>query len=192
VRKIGYIIPGFTENGRSRKVYSDVAKEFKQKGIQPVHINIQWERTAISNWMDQFFKQFVHGENDLVYLFGFSYGAMIAFLVSSKIKIEAQILCSLSPYFREDLPKLRKSWKKAIGKRRIAEFEKLSFNTLARKVGAQTFILHGSKEGDICDKVAERAAQKLPRSTNLLVIDAPHDISHPAYGTMIMRVIRKL
>jgi len=45
-------------------------------------------------------------------IIGFSFGAMVAFIASQKIRPKKLILCSLSPYFNEDLKKLRKGWKK--------------------------------------------------------------------------------
>ena len=54
--------------------------------------------------------------------------------MTEKIKPKMLFLCSLSPYFKEDLKFLKKSWRNGIGKKRIEDLENFSFEELAKDI----------------------------------------------------------
>lgn len=101
----------------------------------------------MSDYVKQFRKQLYHAKDEEVYLFGFSFGAMVAFIASAEINPKLQLLCSLSPYFKEDLPHLKKSWKNYFGKKRMADMKTFSFNEFSRKTQCRTILVAGTKEG---------------------------------------------
>ena len=115
MKKIAYIIPGFKESYLTKKGYEKVGEFFKERGIEPIQIDINWEYQNPGRFRDflaQFLKQYKRRKDAEIYLLGFSFGAVIAFLAEQKIKPRVLILCSLSPYFEEDLSKARPRWVK--------------------------------------------------------------------------------
>lgn len=80
-------------------------------------------------------------------MFGFSLGAMIAFLAATRVEVGGLILCSLSPYFKEDLENLKRENGSALKKRRYRDYSKLDCATLAKRIRArQIFMFYGKKE----------------------------------------------
>ncbi|MCL5438767.1 MAG: hypothetical protein M1268_02125 [Patescibacteria group bacterium] len=69
---------------------------------------------------------------------------MIAFIASTKVKVNGLILCSLSPYFKEDLSKLKDRW---ISPVMMQDFSSLHCIILAKRIKAkQIHMLYGTKE----------------------------------------------
>mgnify|MGYP000845411952 FL=1 len=116
MKKIAYIIPGFKESSLRQSGYKKIAGYLKEKGIESIQVEIDWKYETPARFKDflaQFLNQYKRPKKDTeVYLVGFSFGAVTAFLAEAKIKPKALILCSLSPYFKEDLMKMRPSWQK--------------------------------------------------------------------------------
>lgn len=190
LRKIVYIIPGFTEN-TGLKGYQEVIKFFKSRNIKPIPIKISWKYKVMSDYVKQFEQQFKPNDNDEVYLFGFSFGAMIGFISSTKIKPKVQFLCSLSPYFKEDLPYLKKSWKEGVGKRRIMDFKNFSFNELAGKTKCKTILVAGTEEGKELKRRVKDANKKIKNSELFLIKGAKHEIFQDAYLAKLKEIIGK-
>lgn len=177
--KIAYLIPGYGENfdrkdARGRKIID----YFVKKGIKPIPIKINWKYRTMSDYTKQFEEQQVHTEKDEIYLFGFSYGAFISFAISPKVEPKMQIICSLSPYFKEDLKYLPKWWCDLSGKKRIKDFENFSFDAIAEKISrnTETVLFVGSKERINCVKRAEEARRKIKNSKLIVVEGARHNM----------------
>ena len=123
MNKIAFIIPGYVESKKSNPAYAKIAGYFREKGMRTVIVNIDWRYKVMSDYVKQFKETYakcdINGAE--VYFLGFSYGAMIAFISSTELKPKIQILCSLSPYFKEDLPHIPTWWKKYVGKKRMAD-----------------------------------------------------------------------
>lgn len=62
----------------------------------------------MTDYLEEYRRQLKHKENDEVYLFGFSLGAMLAFIIAKEVNAKKLILCSLSPFFKEDLKFIKK------------------------------------------------------------------------------------
>lgn len=187
-----YIIPGYTHSPQI-KIYKDVGKIFQENGFKVVYVKIDWKYKTISDWVDQFLNEYYKSDGSKKYLFGFSFGAVISILSSTKVKIDSQILCSLSPYFDIDLTKIYKSWKKQIGKNRIEDFEKLNMEKVARFVKAKTYLLYGTREGRFIKERAEDTYKKLNCYKKLILVNgAKHDIGNKEYLEAIKKVIEDL
>lgn len=192
IKSVVYVIPGFMHS-TTRKEYKNVAKFFEEKGIEVVFVQIDWKYKTISDWVEQFLTKYHKNDKRKKYLFGFSYGAMIAFISSLSTEINTQILCSLSPYFHEDLPGLPAKWKKGIGKRRVKDFNKLNMSILAPKVKTKTYLLYGTKEGKYIEKRANDVFQRLKCEKYLMKVkDAKHDIGNKEYLKQIQKIVEKL
>ena len=150
--KIVFIIPGFRQK-ISQKGYVALKKKLKNEGYIVVSIGIPWRDSTIIDNADYFLKKFKSKLSKLetsakhVYLLGFSYGALIAFVTSTKIAVKGLILCSLSPFFKEDLPKKLSQNISLLQEKRHSAFIALSAKKLAKKVKAKNvMMLYGEKE----------------------------------------------
>jgi predicted alpha/beta-fold hydrolase len=193
MKKIAYIIPGYGESRTRQPGYDKVADMFRAKDIKPIHVEINWRAgkpQSFENHLKQFLKKYKRPRNAKVYILGFSFGALIAFLSEPKTKATAIILCSLSPYFKEDLPKLPSSWSRW-WKKNYPD-SKYSFNELAPTIKTRIFMVAGDKEGP---EVARRAmaAKKLLKNISFVTAKgAKHRISQKEYLIGVKKVIDKL
>ncbi len=189
--KIVYIIPGFTEKVGS-KGYRQTIKFFKSKNFKVIPIKISWKHKVMSDYVNQFFCQLSHKKSDEVCLFGFSFGAMIALISAIKIKPKILFLCSLSPYFREDLKFLKESWKNSIGKKRIEDFKKFSIQELTKDITCKTLLIAGQKEPEELHKRVGDAYKKIKKSELFIVSGAKHKISQKEYIEKLHEIILNL
>lgn len=194
MEKVAYIIPGFTHSTNAKE-YKDVAKIFESREIKTVPIKIHWKYRTMTDYLDEFLSQLKHDQNDEIYLFGFSFGAMIALITAVKIKPRVLILASLSPYFKEDLPKMKTLWKINIGKKRIVDFKNYSFSEIAKKINCQTILLAGEKECQKYERLKYRVKdthKKIKKNGLIIIPNAKHDIGQKEYLEVIKNVIEKL
>ncbi len=187
--KIAYIIPGSGESA-SYPEYKKIASFFKKRKIKPIPIKIDWNYKVMSNYVEQFLSQVKYENPD--YILGFSFGAMIAFISSNKIKPKTMILCSLSPYFKEDLPKIKDWWKKIAGKKLIKDLDNFSFNKISKNIKSKTILLVGEKEAKICVKRSKETHKKLKNSKLIIIKDTRHKIRDKRYLDAIKEVINNL
>ena len=76
----------------------------KKEKYHPILVKIPWNATTVAENTEFFLKAYKKIVRKKKYILGFSYGAMIAFHASTKVRTSGIILCSLSPYFKEDNP----------------------------------------------------------------------------------------
>jgi alpha-beta hydrolase superfamily lysophospholipase len=190
MKKIAYFIPGHGESHKRQPGYNKVADMFREKGITPIHIEIDWHSKKprpFQNYVDQFLKKYKKPKNVEVYVLGFSFGALVAFLSEQKTKPTAIILCSLSPYFKEDLPKLPKAWSRW-WKKNYPDSE-YSFNELAPLIKTKILMVAGNKEGPEVDR-RMRIAKKLIKQNSLTIAkEAKHRIGQKEYLAGLKRAI---
>src|SRR6266567_2790679 len=161
MKRIAFIIPGFGFSGKEKE-YQKIAGFFQKRNIEPVIIHIDWKRKTLLDYIKQA-KQQIEAKSqkgDEIYLLGFSFGAIAALCLSSEIKLKQLVLCSISPYFKEDMPQIKQQWKNWCGKRRCEAFDNISFSKLAKKIDCKTTILHGDKEGIEVERRAKDANKK--------------------------------
>ena len=190
--KIAFIVPGFGFSGKEKE-YQKIAGFFKSKNIEPIVVRINWKRRTFFQYVEEARGQIASrsAKGDELYLLGFSFGAMITFVLSPELKCKKQILCSLSPYFEEDMPQIKKWWRNMLGKKKTAEFEKLSFAEIAKKIDCQTIILYGNREGIEVERRANDAARKI-RNSKLFVLDGvKHEIADERYLIEIENIIKE-
>ncbi|MES2470845.1 MAG: hypothetical protein V4526_01265 [Patescibacteria group bacterium] len=193
VKKIAYIIPGYSESHLRQRGYHKVAKFFEERGIEPVHVDIEWKKNnpkRFSDYTEQFLEIFKKPKCTEVYVLGFSYGATTAFLTASKTKPKALILCSLSPYFEEDLIYVKPSWVRWFRKNFVES--DYSFTKLAPKIKTKTYLIVGQKEDESCLLRAKDAKKRLSDSHLTLAKGAEHKIGQKEYLETVRKVISKL
>jgi predicted alpha/beta hydrolase family esterase len=186
-------VPGFREGMKSRN-YKSVLEAIKSQGYAVEFVPISWKRTAINDWVEQLEKEYArHDPKDTV-LAGFSYGSLTVFMAAAKQLPAEPWLFSLSPYFSDDIPKLKQSWLNSIGKKRIATFEQLNFDALAKTIRCKTLIFVGALEAKkypLLGRRARLAKESLVNSQFITVSAVGHDIGHPNYVEAIKSAISR-
>lgn len=175
--KIIFIIPGFRHLPTSR-AYKEIATILKSEGYLPILVKIPWKQTTISDNTEYFLKKYKKFNSKKKYILGFSLGAMIAFIASTKVRVSGLILCSLSPYFKEDLPS-----------------ERFDCATVARKTKAkQILMLYGAKEAkSLIKRVNEAFDQVTSRDKYLIPVrKTEHNIGDKRYLHKIHQATRAL
>jgi esterase/lipase len=185
-----FLIPGSGENLKSRD-YQAILDLYKQLGYEPHFVPIDWKYRTVDDWVEQVEKRISKKDLQDSLLSGFSFGSMIALAVAAKTNSKQLLLFSLSPYFKEDMP-LPEKYGKWAGKRRIENFEKMSFNKLAAEIESPTIIFIGSKEKEKYKDMWHRsneAHKRIKDSKLILVEGAGHDVTHPSYIKAIVKNI---
>lgn len=193
MKRIVYLIPGYGESHLKEKGWNKVAKLFESKGITPVHININWNKNSPERFSDytlDFMKEFKKPKNTQIYVLGFSFGANIALLTAQITKPKALILCSLSPYFEEDLPRLKPQWVKW-WKKTFVESD-YSFAKIASKIKSKTYIIVEDIDAKEISYRARDAKKKISNASLFIAKDAKHRIIQKEYLATLEKVIKKL
>ena|ERR1017187_1919598 len=186
-----YLIPGSGEDLKSRN-YGLILDIYRQHGYEPEFLPITWKYRTISQWVEEIEHKLSKSDIQDSLLSGFSFGAMIALAVAAKTSPKTLLLFSLSPYFKEDMP-LPHSHAVWTGKRRVADFQKLSFDQLAQQIHCPTTFFLGSIEKEkYGDKRSSEARGKINGSKLVIATGAGHDITHPGYQAAIKRALERL
>ncbi|PIR44068.1 hypothetical protein COV23_01805 [Candidatus Wolfebacteria bacterium CG10_big_fil_rev_8_21_14_0_10_31_9] len=191
--RIVFIIPGFLESHLKQKGYNKIAEFFKERNIKPVHVNIDWiskKPYKFRNYIRYVLKEANKYKNSEIYVLGFSYGAIIALLSEFKLKPKTLILCSLSPYFIEDFKTLEQSWLKW-WKKNFKDSD-YSFNEIAPKIKARTYLIVGAEEGKECLKRAKDARKRIKNSDLIIIKEAKHKINQRIYLEVVKKIVYKL
>lgn len=192
MKKVAFIIPGF-ESSPEKAEYQSIGKFFKQKGIKPVYVKVKWKYSTISENVTEFISLLNSTKANRKYILGFSFGAIIAYLSATQIKVDTLILCSLSPYFSEDLPNIKNSWKKHVGKKRLKDFEQISDSKLASKIDAETYLLFGTKEGPEIKKRVNSTYNYLKNKKHLIRLDGvKHNLADKRYLEEVKKIVLQL
>lgn len=193
MKKIVYLIPGYTESHSKTKRWQTVAKLFEKYGITPIHVDISWKKKTperFSDYTEEFLKQYKKPKNTEVYVLGFSFGATIAFLTATKTKPKALILCSLSSFFIEDIAKFKPTWLRW-WKKNFVDSDYL-FAKFAPKVLTKTYIIVENVDAKEIMSRAKDARKKMTNASLIIAKGARHKIDQKKYLTALERIIRKL
>ena len=193
MKKVVYIIPGYLESHHSKRGYGKIAKMFEFRGIVPIHVEINWGDKKSVNFTDytmQFLKLYKKQKDIEVPIFGISFGAMIALLVASRIKPKSLVLCSLSPFFEEDMKNIKPAWLKWWKEHYIGG--DYSFTKLAPSIKYETYLIVGDKEHKSCIIRANDAKKKLLNSHLYVAVGAKHADHQKEYLENKNRIVCKL
>ena len=193
MKKIAYIIAGYGESYSSRPAYGKIAGFFKSRDIETVPVHIDWHNKkprVFGDYQKQFIQQYKKIKKYKKYVLGFSFGAMVAFLTATKLKPTALILCSLSPYFKEDLARFKPSWLNWWRKNFVGS--DYSFDEIAPKIKTKTYLLVESVDADQILHRTRQAKKKMPNVSVTIIKNAKHNIGQKEYLNAIERIIFKL
>lgn len=193
-RQIIYIIPGYGSTRANDSDYGKVAEIFEKKGFEVVHVSVGWGKKKLERFSDYskgFLKKYKRPKGARVYVLGFSFGATVALLAASKAKPDKLVLCSLSPFFTEDLDGNEdKSWVKWF--RKNFKESDYSFKELAKSVTCDTHLILGSKEDKECKTRAREAKKALQRASLTVAKGAGHNLGNRKYLQAVEKVARKM
>ncbi len=146
-------------------------------------VPIHWDRRVMTEWVTEFEQFFAKYRGVKNYVLGFSYGAMIALASAKRVHPDKLFLCSLSPYFNEDLPKIPVRWKKFIGKRRVQDFKKFRVAEITKETKIPTTVFLGEVEAKKFSTLEYRCREtaKHLKASLITIPGAPHDIGNAHY-----------
>ncbi|MDP2585762.1 MAG: hypothetical protein Q8P29_02700 [Candidatus Levybacteria bacterium] len=187
-KKAIFIIPGFNHL-ITNKAYREIAKILKKENYFPILVKIPWKNTTILENTKYFLNEYKKIKLKKKYILGFSFGAMIAFIASTKVRSSGLILCSLSPFFKEDLPMLKTMTKKN------KYFYKLSCASLAKKIKSkQILMMYGSQEARSLIRRVTDTFSRISSANKFLIsiYKAEHDIGDKRYLAKIHQAVKVL
>lgn len=189
--KILYIIPGFGENSKM-VCYKKIISLGKKHGFHVIPINIKWQRTTMTQWLEQcnlILKKHVKRYTDAqIVMLGFSFGSCLAIHLAQTYNFHKLILCSISPYFKQDLKKLPPIVEKILGKKRMVDFSKYPF---PKNNFTPAIFLYGSSEWPLTIK-ANKQYYKYWSGKKVIheIPNAEHTIDSDAYRQAIEKSIK--
>lgn len=193
-KKTVFIIPGHRHKPW-QKAYKNIAGVLKKQGFFTISIPIPWGKTTISQNTDYFIKEYKKVKRKDKYILGFSFGAIIAFIAATKVTTKGLILCSLSPYFKEDLRKSKKNKLESLSQIQYKDFLEFKSKVLAKRIKAKKiFMLYGDMENKLLvDRVNKTFSQIELREKYLLPIQkTEHNILDKRYLQTISITARVL
>ncbi len=193
-KKAIFIIPGYKHKPKNN-AYKALAKVLKGQGYFPVPVTIPWQQTTISQNTQFFLKEYKKIRSKKKYILGFSFGAMIAFLASTKVSVSGLILCSLSPYFKEDVSKINHNMTSSLMVQRYQDFSTLHCATLAKQIKAkQILLLYGAREEKSLIKRVQKAYRHIRSSHKYLfrIQEAEHNIGDKRYLHTLHQIAKQL
>lgn len=186
-----YVIPGFRHKPK-QKAYKTMATMLRNQGFTPIIVPLSWRKSTISENTEQFLRVYKKINTRKKYILGFSFGAMIAFLASTKVSTSGLILCSLSPYFKEDIVRVKRS---SVSSRMKDDFSTLHCATLAKQIKAkQIRMLYGAKETKSLINRVTYAFDHISSTQKYLipVKSTEHDIGDKKYLYQIHQLAKEL
>lgn len=148
MKKIIYIIPGLRETCDS-KPYRLLADAVKERGYKVLCKNVNW-RKPLSPQVFAVPREAV--------VFGFSLGAILAWLVAQKYSCQHLILASMTPHYSFSDPKIKKALVDIVGKKFIDDV----VGTLKKKHRAKKqTTLYGDREEEKADILVLKTGHRL-------------------------------
>lgn len=178
-KKSVFIIPGFRQKTTS-KGYKTLTKLLKKEGYNPILVDIPWQKSTLSEHADYFLQTYNNVATKNKYILGFSFGAVIAFLAATRVRSNGLILCSLSPYFKEDLLRLGLNKES----KNYRDFVKQSCTSLAKSIKTKNILmLYGQRETkSLINRVQNIFSHVLIRNKYLIPVqNAQHNIADKRY-----------
>lgn len=185
-----YIIPGFDQFTEARG-YRAIAAKFKATGARVIIVTINWKYQTVTSYTRKLLKQIYHPEEKTICLFGFSMGAMVALLIARKLEINCLMLCSMSPYFRENLHKMNSDDQTSLGVRRLRDFERYTFRRIASQMSGRILIVVGDMESRGVIRMSAKAKREIKTAEIIHIRNGIHSLSQPEYAKKLEELIKK-
>ncbi len=168
--------------------YSDLRGAIASKGYRVVPVPFFWNYKTVAQYVEKFIPFYDKHKSEHNTIIGNSYGAMVAFLAAPKLKPDKILLCSLSPFFKEDQDKTTLKYRlRRFGKRREKAMGSLSATQTAKAINqtnTKIIMLYGEQEKTLYPELVQRASHTNKELENARLIEiagAPHSFNDPAY-----------
>jgi alpha/beta superfamily hydrolase len=190
---IALIIPGRNQKN-SDPGYDSVGAYYKSKGISPVYVNIDWKVVGIGKLSDAAFQIDSMLKDSFpdshVFLFGFSFGAVISLKLSQLICAEQIILCSMSPLFSEDRFYQIFPFKQLMGIVTDYSSNGLSYSS---SLGTCVYFLYGDHDNFVINKaIIKNRKTSFKCNETRIVANTGHNISSHSYLKAIKQIVQKI
>lgn len=170
--------------------YSELREAVASKDYNVLPADISWRRTIPTQFAERF-KEFYRAnkspEGNVV--IGNSFGAVVALITAAELQPDLLMLCSLSPFFKEDWTDFwpESQHLRRLGKRRVEDIKQYSLYDIAATLSEQDIaikILYGELEKDALPVLVERSrslARMITAAELIEVPGAPHRFRMPEY-----------
>lgn len=193
-KKVIFIIPGYRQKV-TNKAYLRLSEILTLEGHTSILVPISWKNSTISDNISHFLTLYKTVKSREKYILGFSYGAMIAFIAATKVNVQGVILCSLSPYFNEDLFKKRTKEQSSLMRMRYKDFLKFHATSLSKSIKAKHIVmLYGTQESRSLIKRVKLTFNQISSGYKQLIFipKTEHEIGSKKYLAKIHEVSRDL
>jgi len=180
-----YLIPGY-KHTLTTPGYRELMLSLERWGYKSEFIPISWEYRVMSDYIQEANDAIQISWDDII--LWFSFGAMIALQLAEQSKCKQVILCSLSPYFSEDLKTASKYslWKLWI--RRYKDFlENYLENSIVNSQDNLYTVIYGTSETQNLQRRNQKIIEKLSIENVWLVSWVGHNIAHKEYQKTILK-----
>ena len=187
---IAIIIPGLGQSASSPG-YDAVGAFYRGRGITPVFVNMNWKAAGVSRLglagmeLDTMLHDSFPGAR--VYLFGFSFGAVVALEAARSVPAAHILLCSMSPLYREDRAFQIFPFRQLMG---LFVPGDLSY---APNLGQCVTFLYADQDNFVISKaiIGHRKASFTCNET-IIIDHARHDISGRSYLDTIRAIVQRI
>jgi pimeloyl-ACP methyl ester carboxylesterase len=187
--KTAFLISGYKMNRTAANPKFDVlSKAIASKGYKVVPVPFFWNYTTVAQYVEKFIPFYAVHKSEHNVIIGNSYGAMVAFLAAPRLKPDKVLLCSLSPYFKEDQDKTTLKYRlKRFGERREEAMKSISAKQTAQELNqtnTKIIMFYGEQEKAIYPELIQRVkstAKDLDNAKLIEIAGAPHSFSDPEY-----------
>lgn len=180
-----YLIPWYKHTIET-SWYRELIVKFEEQWYEVEFIEISWKYKVMSNYITQADEQIKGTEDSLI--LGFSFWAMISLKIAEKYTFQKVILCSLSPYFSEDLALLPLRYKLNLWIRRWIDFGRnYSENNIQNAQWNQYTMIYGWVETQRLQARCWKMIEKLNIDKIWIVDEVGHDIADETYQKMILQ-----
>ena len=190
--RIVLIIPGLGQS-TLRSEYQKIGEYYESKGITPIYVEIDWRKAGLNKFA---FTAFQIGSEikrkypeNRIYLFGFSFGAVIAYQLSDFVNPAHTFLCSMSPVFAEDCRYQIFPFRQIIGALNSISFKQTALSSVQQSYFAFIYGEHDSFL--INNSIIGHRKLELPCSKTFIVKGGTHNLSNPAYLSFIKNYIEE-
>ena len=174
--------------------YDSIGVYYKNRGIMPVYVNINWKSVGFNNLSTSAFQIKTLLKDSFpdshVFLFGFSFGAVISLKLAQLINAEQILLCSMSPAFVEDRVNQRFPFKQISG-----FFTDYSMNGLSYSAnqGKCIYFLYGDHDSFLINKAIIQSRKSFFRCNETIIVkNAHHNISDQTYLKAIYQIVQRI
>lgn len=177
--------------------FESVREVIRESGYEVMAVDFTWNHKSMTQYADKFVNFYNRYKGTRNIIIGHSFGAMAALTSATRTMPDLLVLCSLSGFFKEDLPKYTDDdWIiRHMGKKRRADFEALSATTLAKQIKAKNIksvMIYGELEKKLYPHLYSRVQQTAAILQPARLIEVPgadHSIRGDAYLKALKEVL---